>query len=213
MTIQKTRQKMLELLALSYPEALTELEYTNGFQLLIAVVMSAQTTDVAVNKVTKILYQHVTSPQDILKMGYDTLAEYIKSIGLWRTKALNLMRLSQILLDKHQGEIPSDRAALCALPGVGTKTASVVLNVLFNHPTVAVDTHVFRVAHRTHLAHGKTPDLVEKYFMTHYNDEQRFFLHHRLILHGRYVCKARHPQCVVCILQNLCPSRGLYVAE
>lgn len=186
------------------PEPKSELEYTNTYTLLVAVVLSAQATDAGVNKATRALFQTVDTPEKMLSLGEDGLKEHIKTIGLFNAKAKNVMALSQILVEQHGGEVPHDRAALQALPGVGRKTANVVLNVAFGEETMAVDTHVFRVANRTGLAPGKTPDEVEhkllkvipKKFMRH--------AHHWLILHGRYVCKARKPDCGTCAVQDLC---------
>ena len=212
MNTRQRRKTILERLAQEYPTAETELMYGNNFQLLIAVVMSAQTTDRAVNKVTTHLFQIIYTPEDVIRLGFDALAQAMQSIGLWRAKALNIMKLSHQLIERHAGHVPNTRDALCALAGVGSKTAAVVLNVAFGEPTVAVDTHVFRLAHRMGLARGKTPDLVEQYFNTYYTKSMRTLLHHRLILHGRYICKARKPLCFQCVLCDICPSRDLYVA-
>lgn len=200
---------MLERLKKAYPDAKTELEYGNHYQLLLAVVMSAQATDRSVNLVTRVIFECVKKPEDLLSMGLEWLSENIRSIGLWRTKAKNMILLSEQLLSRHQGQVPATREALCALAGVGAKTAAVVLNVVYGMPYVAVDTHVFRVSNRTGLAEGNNVATVEALFYERYTEEQRELLHHRLILHGRYVCVARRPKCGVCCLADLCPSRVL----
>ncbi len=186
------------------PEPKTELEYVNSFTLLVAVVLSAQATDVGVNKATRALFERVRTPADMLKLGEERLREHVKTIGLFNTKARNIIALSEILLREHGGVIPEDRKALEALPGVGRKTAAVVLNVAFGHPTIPVDTHIFRVSNRTGLAMGKTADAVEDALEAIVPERWKAHAHHWLILHGRYVCKARRPNCPECVLQELC---------
>ncbi|MEP6873863.1 MAG: endonuclease III [Burkholderiales bacterium] len=193
------------------PQPETELEYTNTFELLAAVLLSAQATDVGVNKATRRLFAVANSPQRILALGLPALTEHLRTIGLYRTKANNLMRTCQLLIERHGGRAPRDRAALEALPGVGRKTANVVLNVAFGDPTMAVDTHIFRVANRTGLAPGKTPFAVELGLLQRVPAEYLFDAHHWLILHGRYVCQARRPLCEQCAVSRWCDSapRGL----
>ncbi|AXI03143.1 endonuclease III [Aquirhabdus parva] len=186
------------------PEPRTELEYTTAFELLIAVLLSAQATDVGVNKATAILYPIANTPQAILDMGLDTLKTYIKTIGLFNTKAVNIIKTCQILVDKYQGEVPNTREGLEELPGVGRKTANVVLNTFFGQPTMAVDTHIFRVSNRTTLAPGKTVELVEDKLIKVIPKHYIMDAHHWLILHGRYTCKARSPLCGECIVSDLC---------
>jgi endonuclease III len=186
----------------------TELEYTSAYTLLVAVVLSAQATDKGVNKATKELFRRIDNPKKMVALGEAGLAEHIKTIGLWRNKAKNVIALSQALIDAHGGEVPRDRAALEALPGVGRKTANVVLMEVFGEPTIAVDTHVFRVANRTGLAAGKTPAEVEAQLMR--ITPPRFLrgAHHWLILHGRYTCLARTPACPRCAIADLCLYRS-----
>ena len=181
-----------------------ELEYATPFQLLVAVVLSAQATDKSVNRATRQLFREHPTPQAIVALGEEGLAGYIRSIGLYRTKAKNIAALSALLLERHGGEVPHDRAALEALPGVGRKTASVVLNIAFREPTIAVDTHIFRVGNRTGLAPGKTPEAVERTLLKVVPAEFRLHAHHWLILHGRYTCKARSPDCARCLVRDLC---------
>jgi endonuclease-3 len=195
-------------LAAAQPAPETELEYANPYTLLVAVVLSAQATDVGVNKATKPLFAHVDTPKKMLALGEERLIGYIKSIGLYRTKARNVMKLSAILVEKHGGKVPHDREALEALPGVGRKTANVVLNVAFGEKTIAVDTHIFRVANRTGLAPGKTPLAVELALEKRVPDKYKQHAHHWLILHGRYVCKARKPDCPTCVVNDLCRYRA-----
>ena len=195
-------------LAAAQPAPETELEYANPYTLLIAVVLSAQATDVGVNKATKPLFARVDTPKKMLALGEERLIGYIKSIGLYRTKARNVMKLSAILVEKHGGKVPHDREALEALPGVGRKTANVVLNVAFGEKTIAVDTHIFRVANRTGLAPGKTPLAVELALEKRVPDKYKQHAHHWLILHGRYVCKARKPDCPTCVVNDLCRYRA-----
>ncbi len=194
--------------AAAMPHPRTELAYASPFTLLVAVVLSAQATDVSVNKATKALFAVADTPQAMLDLGVTRLAAYISSIGLYNTKAKNVIALSALLLERHQGQVPLDRQALQALPGVGRKTASVVLNELGIEPSIAVDTHVFRVAHRLKLSEAKTPDKVEVDLMAITPKDGLTRAHHWLILHGRYVCVARKPRCGVCLLADLCPSRG-----
>ncbi|MBL6751643.1 MAG: endonuclease III [Nevskia sp.] len=189
------------------PEPRSELAYSTPFELLCAVVLSAQATDVGVNKATARLYPVANTPQQILALGEAGLREYIRTIGLYQTKAKHLIRLAQLLLERHGGEVPRERAALEALPGVGRKTASVVLNVAFGEPAIAVDTHIFRVANRTGLAPGKTPDQVSARLEKITPAQYRLHAHHWLILHGRYVCKARRPECWRCPIADLCRYR------
>lgn len=186
------------------PEPRTELNYSSPFELLVAVILSAQATDVGVNKATARLFPVANTPQAILDLGIDGLKAYIRTIGLYNAKAENIINTCRILIDRHGGEVPRDRSALEALPGVGRKTANVVLNTAFGEPTIAVDTHIFRVANRTGLARGKTPLAVEKGLMKAVPDEFLRDAHHWLILHGRYTCKARKPNCPECIVRDLC---------
>jgi len=191
-------------LAEANPAPKSELVYHNPYTLLVAVVLSAQATDAGVNKATARLFREVETPQAMLDLGEEGLKEHIKTIGLFNSKARNVIALSRALVDGHGGEVPADRAALEALPGVGRKTANVVLNVAFGQPTIAVDTHIFRVGNRTGLARGKTPDEVERKLMRYVPKHWRQHAHHWLILHGRYVCKARKPDCPVCPVADLC---------
>jgi endonuclease-3 len=186
------------------PHPTTELAYSTPFELLVAVVLSAQSTDVGVNKATKKLYPVANTPQAIVDLGEDGLKRYISTIGLFNAKAKNVIALCRQLLDQHGGEVPHDRAALEALPGVGRKTANVVLNTAFGEPTMAVDTHIFRVANRTTLAPGKDVRAVEDKLIKVIPAEFKMDAHHWLILHGRYVCKARKPDCPQCVIRDLC---------
>lgn len=205
-------EEMFRRLSASNPEPQTELEYTNPYTLLVAVALSAQATDVGVNKATRALFQAVSTPQQMLELGLDGLKQHIKTIGLFNTKAANVIAMSEILVREHGGEVPCDRAALEALPGVGRKTANVVLNVAFGEETCAVDTHIFRVSNRTGLAPGKTPLAVELGLMKVLPQPYRRHAHHWLILHGRYVCKARSPLCGECPINDLCawPEKPAY---
>ncbi len=189
-------------------EPRTELDYINPYTLLVAVVMSAQATDVGVNRATGPLFKVATTPAQMVALGEDRLRDYIKTIGLFNAKAKNVIALSQLLIDKHGGEVPRDRDALEALPGVGRKTANVVLNVAFGEPTIAVDTHIFRVGNRTGLAPGKTPLHVETKLNKVVPDRFKLHAHHWLILHGRYICKARKPECPKCIVEDLCAYKA-----
>ncbi len=186
------------------PEPKGELEYTNPFTLLVAVVLSAQATDVGVNKATPALFAAADTPEKMVALGEDKIRDYIKTIGLFNSKAKNVYALSQILIDEHGSTVPQDRAALVKLPGVGRKTANVVLNMAFGQPTMAVDTHIFRVSNRTGLAPGKNPDKVEEALEKAVPDEFKLHAHHWLILHGRYTCVARKPKCAECIVHDLC---------
>jgi endonuclease-3 len=186
------------------PHPTTELEYDTPFELLVAVVLSAQATDVGVNKATRKLYPVANTPQAILALGEDGLKKYINTIGLFNAKAKNVIALCQILVEQHEGEVPRTREALEALPGVGRKTANVVLNTAFGEPTMAVDTHIFRVSNRTGLAPGKDVRVVEDKLVKVIPAEFRQDAHHWLILHGRYVCKARKPDCPHCVIRDLC---------
>jgi endonuclease-3 len=195
-------------LAARDPSPQTELEYRNPYTLLVAVVLSAQATDVGVNKATRELFAAVDTPAKMLALGEAGLKRHIKTIGLFNTKAKNVIALSRLLVDRHGGEVPREREALEALPGVGRKTANVVLNVAFGEPTIAVDTHIFRVGNRTGLARGKTPREVEDKLVRVTPDRYRRHAHHWLILHGRYVCKARSPDCPNCTVRELCAFKG-----
>ena len=197
-------QEFFRRLSAANPEPKSELEYINPYTLLVAVVLSAQATDVGVNKATGPLFQIVTTPQQMVELGEERLRGYIKTIGLFNTKAKNVIRLSEILIAQYGGAVPRDREALETLPGVGRKTANVVLNVAFGEETIAVDTHIFRVGNRTGLAPGKTPDAVEAKLLKVVPKAYRRHAHHWLILHGRYVCKARKPDCLVCPVSDLC---------
>jgi endonuclease-3 len=182
----------------------TELEFINPFTLLVAVVLSAQATDVGVNRATPALFAVADTPQKMLALGEERVIQFIRTIGLFRTKARNIIRLSQMLVDEHGGQVPRDRDLLEKLPGVGRKTANVVLNVAFNEPRIAVDTHIFRVANRTGIAPGKTPLQVEEGLEKVTPKQYKLGAHHWLILHGRYVCRARKPDCPLCVLADLC---------
>jgi len=186
------------------PEPKGELDYLNAFTLLVAVVLSAQATDVGVNKATKRLFELAPSPAAMVALGLDRITELVKTIGLYRGKAKNVLALSQLLIDRHGGEVPEDREALEALPGVGRKTANVVLNIWFRQPTIAVDTHLFRVGNRTGLAPGATPLAVEQQLLKAVPQPYMLHAHHWLILHGRYVCKARTPECWRCVIREWC---------
>lgn len=195
-------------LAAANPAPTTELAHATPFQLLIAVILSAQATDVGVNKATARLFPVAPTPQAMLALGEEGLAEYIKTIGLFRTKARNVIATCRLLVERHGGTVPEERAALEALPGVGRKTANVVLNVAFGYPTIAVDTHIFRVGNRTGLAPGKTPLDVEQRLLKVTPARFAKDAHHWLILHGRYVCKARQPECGRCVVADLCHYKG-----
>ncbi|MFI5001153.1 MAG: endonuclease III, partial [Reyranellales bacterium] len=185
------------------PAPQTELEYDTVYQLLVAVVLSAQATDVGVNRATKPLFEKIKTPHQMVRLGEKKLIDYIKTIGLFRTKAKNVIGLSHLLIERHGGEVPRDHDALQALPGVGRKTANVVMNVAFGEATIAVDTHIFRVGNRTGLAPGKNPLQVELKLLKRVPEEYRLHAHHWLILHGRYTCKARKPECPTCVVSDL----------
>ena len=186
------------------PKPTTELNYSNPFELLIAVILSAQATDVGVNKATDKLYKVANTPEKIYALGEKKLKSYINTIGLYNAKGANVIKTCKILIDEHNSEVPNDRAALEALPGVGRKTANVVLNTAFGEPTIAVDTHIFRVSNRTGIAPGKNVNEVEKRLLKFVPDEFKVDAHHWLILHGRYTCIARKPRCGSCIIEDLC---------
>jgi endonuclease-3 len=191
-------------LAESLPEPEGELEYTNPYTLLVAVVLSAQATDVGVNKATEKLFKIVSTPEEMSALGEERLRDHIKTIGLYNAKAKNVIALSRILRERHGGQVPRQREVLETLPGVGRKTANVVLNAAFGEPTIAVDTHVFRVGNRTGLAPGNTPLAVETGLQKVVPAERKLHAHHWLILHGRYVCKARKPDCPACVVRDIC---------
>ncbi len=189
------------------PQPTTELRYGNPFQLLVAVALSAQSTDVGVNKATEKLFKKVKTPQAMLKLGEEGLKEHIKTIGLYNTKARNVIKACKLLVEKHGGKVPEDRESLESLPGVGRKTANVILNTAFGHPTIAVDTHIFRVSNRTGIAPGKNVNEVERKLNRFVPDEFKQDAHHWLILHGRYTCIARKPRCGSCVIEDLCEYR------
>lgn len=205
---KQKRQLMFERLRQQNPHPTTELEYQTAFELLIAVLLSAQATDVSVNKATRKLYPVANTPEQIYALGVDGLIPYIQTIGLFRTKAKNVIETCRILITEHQSQVPRNREALEALPGVGRKTANVVLNTAFGEPTIAVDTHIFRVSNRTGLAPGKNVDEVESKLLKLVPSEFRMDAHHWLILHGRYTCLARKPQCWNCMLAELCDYKS-----
>ncbi|MDP2795645.1 MAG: endonuclease III [Sulfurisoma sp.] len=198
------RRELFARLARANPEPATELEYATPFQLLVAVILSAQATDKSVNLATRQLFRDAPTPQAIAVLGEAKLTDAIKTIGLYKTKARNVLATARIIAGQHGGEVPHDRAALEALPGVGRKTANVVLNVVFGEPTIAVDTHIFRVSNRTGLAPGKDVRTVEDKLLAAVPDEYRHHAHHWLILLGRYTCKAKKPDCPACLIRDLC---------
>ena len=198
------RQEFFRRLQAMDPHPTTELEYKSTFELLIAVILSAQATDVSVNLATRRLYRVANTPRAILDLGVDRLKDYIKTIGLFNSKAKNVVATCKILLERHASVVPSERSELEALPGVGRKTANVILNTAFGQPTMAVDTHIFRVANRTGLALGKTPLIIERKLLKSIPGQYLLDAHHWLILHGRYTCKARNPNCSECIVRDLC---------
>ncbi len=202
----KNRLEIFERLALAMPNPTTELNYTTNFELLIAVVLSAQATDKGVNKATGPLFAVANTPQAILDLGLPTLKDYVKTIGLFNTKSANIIKLCQQLIADHNGEVPQKRVALEALPGVGRKTANVILNTAFGQPTIAVDTHIFRVSNRTGIAMGKNVFEVEQKLIKYVPKIHKKDAHHLLILHGRYTCTARKPKCTNCIISDLCDS-------
>ena len=191
-------------LASANPHPRSDLIYTNAYTLLVAVVLSAQATDIGVNKATGPLFAIADTPQAMLALGEETVRDHIKTIGLYKGKAKNVVELSRLLIERHDGHVPQDREALEALPGVGRKTANVVLNIAFGQPTIAVDTHIFRLGNRTGMAPGKTVDQVEQKLLAVVPERWRQHAHHWLILHGRYICKARRPACPVCPVADLC---------
>ena len=198
------RETMFARLAAANPSPRTELDYLDPYTLLVAVVLSAQATDLGVNKATKRLFAAASTPQAMVELGEDAVRGHVKTIGLYRNKAKNVIALSRILIDRFDGRVPHDREALESLPGVGRKTANVVLNEIFGEPTIAVDTHVFRVANRTGLAPGRTPEAVERGLMQAVPEAYRQGAHHWLILHGRYICKAAKPLCGRCVIRDVC---------
>jgi endonuclease-3 len=198
------RHAIFSRLRAANPQPASELEYRSPFELLVAVVLSAQATDKSVNLATRELFKTACTPQALLALGAPGLERHIKSIGLYRTKAKNIIATCRLLLERHGGEVPATRVALEQLPGVGRKTANVILNVAFGEPTIAVDTHIFRVANRTGLAPGKNVLAVEEKLLKFVPDEFKPHAHHWLILHGRYVCKARKPECPTCLINDLC---------
>lgn len=208
---QKTRLEIFDRLAAAIPEPSTELEYDSPFELLIAVVLSAQATDKSVNKATAKLFPMANTPRAILALGEAGLKEYIKTIGLFNSKAANIIKLCEALVERHGGEVPQSREALEALAGVGRKTANVILNTAFGHPTIAVDTHIFRVANRTGLAPGKNVLEVEKRLEKTVPKQHKQDAHHLLILHGRYTCVARKPRCAGCCIADLCEFKEKYL--
>jgi endonuclease-3 len=201
------RRQIFERLRAANPHPTTELEYTTPFELLIAVILSAQATDVSVNKATRKLYPVANTPAAIYALGVDGLIPYVQTIGLYKTKAKNVVETCRLLVEQHDGQVPREREALQALPGVGRKTANVVLNTAFGVPAMAVDTHIFRVSNRTGIAPGKNVDIVEQKLMKFVPPEFSMDAHHWLILHGRYTCLARTPQCWNCVILDLCEFR------
>ncbi|MEQ1775705.1 MAG: endonuclease III [Burkholderiales bacterium] len=202
------RRTIFERFHAENPEPRGELHFKTPFELLVAVILSAQATDKSVNLATDQLYQRANTPAAILKLGQKGLERYVRSIGLYRTKAKNILATCKLLLENHGGEVPRTREALEALPGVGRKTANVVLNIAFGEPTIAVDTHLFRIGNRTGIAPGKTPLEVEERLLKFIPDEYKLHAHHWLILHGRYVCVARAPKCGECLIRDLCEYRS-----
>jgi len=199
-------QEMFRRFSVQRPEPKGELEHVNAFTLVVAVALSAQATDASVNKATRALFKVADTPQKMLDLGEERLRDYIKTIGLYRNKAKNVIALSRRLIEDFGGEVPRTREELVTLPGVGRKTANVVMSMAFGIPTIAVDTHIFRIANRIKLAPGKTPDEVEERLLRVIPPEYLFHAHHWLILHGRYVCKARRPECERCVIADLCKS-------
>jgi endonuclease-3 len=210
---KKQRYEIFSRFRAQNPHPTTELIYQSPFELLIAVILSAQATDLSVNKATAKLFPRANTPQAILALGLEKLKESIKSIGLFNTKAQNIIKTCALLIEKHQGEVPSERKDLEALPGVGRKTANVMLNTVFGQPTLAVDTHIFRVANRTGLAKGKTPLEVELKLSNNIDPEFLQNAHHWLVLHGRYVCTARNPHCSTCLINDLCEWYAKHTIE
>jgi len=210
---QKTRIEILQRLQAHIKDPTTELVYHSPFELLIAVLLSAQATDVSVNKATKPLFAIANTPETILALGLDTLKSYIKTIGLYNSKAENIMKTCQILISEHASEVPEDFNHLVALPGVGRKTANVVLNTAFGWPTIAVDTHIFRVCNRTGFAPGKNVEVVEDKLLKVVPDDYKIDCHHWFILHGRYTCIARKPRCGACVIEDLCEFKDKVYPE
>jgi len=208
------RREIFQRFRAANPHPTTELEYETPFELLVGVILSAQATDKSVNAATRKLFPVARTPQSIAKLGVDGLANYIRTIGLWKAKAKNVVATASLIADVHGGEVPRDRESLEALPGVGRKTANVVMNTIFGEPTIAVDTHIFRVANRTRIAPGKTPRAVEDALVKFTPGEFAHDAHHWLILHGRYVCKALRPECARCFVNDLCeyPPRRKIIA-
>ena len=202
------RRQIFARLQAANPHPTTELNYSSEFELLVAVLLSAQATDVGVNKATDKLFPVANTPETILALGQEGLESYIATIGLYRSKAKHLLQTCRILIERHGSQVPQNREALEALPGVGRKTANVLLNTLFGHPTIAVDTHIFRIANRIGLAPGKTVDEVEQKLLKVVPREYMLDAHHWLILHGRYVCRARKPECAQCIIADLCEYKA-----
>jgi len=207
MNAAKRREIFLRLQAAN-PHPTTELEYKTPFELLVAVILSAQATDVSVNAATRHLFPVANTPQKLLDLGEDNLREYVQRIGLYQTKSKHIIKMCRLLLEQHDGQVPQTREALEALPGVGRKTANVILNTAFGQPTIAVDTHIFRVSNRTKLAPGKDVVEVEKKLLKFVPDEFKHDAHHLLILHGRYTCQARKPKCGACVICDLCEFKG-----
>jgi endonuclease-3 len=208
----RQRHEIFARLKKANPSPTTELQYQTPFELLVSVILSAQATDKSVNKATAELFKVARIPQQILDLGLRGLKRYIKTIGLYNTKAANILKTCKILLEKHGGQVPATREELQALPGVGRKTANVILNTAFGQPTIAVDTHIFRVANRTGLAPGKNVLIVEKKLLKAVPQEYRHDAHHWLILHGRYTCTARKPRCPECVIYDLCEYRTKVMA-
>ena len=208
---QAIRDRIFQRLQAANPEPTTELHHTNSFELLVAVILSAQATDVGVNKATKRLFPIANTPEAVYKLGVDSLKQYIKTIGLYNTKAKNIIKTCKLLMDEHQGRVPDDRASLEKLPGVGRKTANVILNTAFGQPTIAVDTHIFRVANRTGIAPGKDVRMVENKLLKLVSRQYRQHAHHWLILHGRYICTARNPKCGHCLIYDVCEYQNKVV--
>jgi endonuclease-3 len=204
----RKRHEIFARLKKANPSPTTELQYRNPFELLVSVILSAQATDKSVNKATAELFKVARAPQQIIDLGLRGLKRYIRTIGLYNAKAANILKTCKILLEKHGGKVPATRDELQALPGVGRKTANVVLNTAFGQPTIAVDTHIFRVANRTGLAPGKNVLMVEKNLLKAVPEEYRHDAHHWLILHGRYTCTARKPRCAECVIYDLCEYRA-----
>ncbi|MDR2195933.1 MAG: endonuclease III [Gallionellaceae bacterium] len=198
------RREIFERLRAADPNPQPELEYHTPFELLVAVILSAQATDISVNAATRVLFPVANTPQAILKLGEEKLCGYVQRIGLYRTKSRHIIQTCRLLLEQHGGEVPQTREALEALPGVGRKTANVVLNIAFGQPTIAVDTHIFRISNRTGLAPGKDVLAVEQKLLKVTPDEFKLHAHHWLILHGRYICQARKPKCAQCLIESLC---------